>query len=292
MADNLPAPPEKFLQVLVHNHELDPTLLGLCAGYESGAWRSKEFAYHLIEWLPEFALSVEESSGIQSENCVKRLMKAAYLIYTTEKYQRRGEIGELLLHIALRQVYETIPVISKIYFEDSSNETAKGFDAVHLTKSSGKIDLWLGEAKIYKDGKEAIKAAIESLKEHIRNDYLKKEFIFIDNKLDHSHPEADSLRELLATERTLDGKIDSLVFPVLIAYNSSSVGNFSKTCDEYLSAVNAELNDLHGHFLNSYKNKLDVRIHLIFIPLKCKDGFLSDFDQKLKELHSIWNMKN
>ncbi len=52
--------------------------------------------------------------------------KAAQIVYNTTKYGSRGEFGETLLHIAIRQIYQTIPAVSKIYYKSAVNETVKG----------------------------------------------------------------------------------------------------------------------------------------------------------------------
>ena len=49
---------------------------------------------------------------------VDRLAEAAKTVYTTEKYKKRGEFGELILHLILRDFFETVPLLSKIYFKD------------------------------------------------------------------------------------------------------------------------------------------------------------------------------
>jgi hypothetical protein len=58
------------------------------------------------------------------------LRAAAQRVYATKKFANRGEFGELLLHIAARQVFNTLPEI-KVYYKDADNDTVKGFDSVH-----------------------------------------------------------------------------------------------------------------------------------------------------------------
>jgi hypothetical protein len=110
--------PREFLTVRVHELSQSPGLTGLCAGYESGDWRASQLAAHLIEWLPEFALTHKEIESLGPHNLVRLLGKAASVIYNTRTASRshrgsRGEIGEILLHVALRQVFGTLPAVSK-----------------------------------------------------------------------------------------------------------------------------------------------------------------------------------
>jgi hypothetical protein len=140
---------EDFLEIRAQKIDVSPTLIGLCAGYEAGSWRAQQLVSHMMEWLPDFALTYEERRSFGTQNAVRRMRKAAHTIYKTEKFAKRGEFGELLLHIAIRQIFNTVPAISKIYYKDSSNDTVKGFDAVHVVVSEGSLELWLGEAKFY-----------------------------------------------------------------------------------------------------------------------------------------------
>jgi len=56
---------------------------------------------------------------------------AARHIYKTKKTESRGEIGELILHIACVQEFGASPVLLKLALKTSSNDTVKGYDGVH-----------------------------------------------------------------------------------------------------------------------------------------------------------------
>jgi hypothetical protein len=61
--------PASFLTIRVHDLSVQPGLTGLCVGYEQKHWRASEFARHIIEWLPEFALNHSELADINSGIC-------------------------------------------------------------------------------------------------------------------------------------------------------------------------------------------------------------------------------
>lgn len=175
-----------FFSVHCHQLALQPSLRGVCAGYESGKWRSEQLSRYLMEWLPEFSLSFSERESIRDTNLVSQLRKAAQIVYDTDKYDRRGEFGELILHALMRETVGTQSAISKIYFKDAVNNTVKGFDAVHVLDTPNGLELWLGEVKFYKDINQAIADVVPELAAHFQDDYLKKEFVLITNKLDPS----------------------------------------------------------------------------------------------------------
>ena len=193
--------PDSFLDFLVHDLDVAPSLTGASVGYEQTIWRREQFADHILEWLPEFALSPKESASLRTNNAVTLIRKAARSIYATDKYRQRGEFGELILHILMRQVFHTIPAISKIFYKDSANDTIKGFDAVHVVNSRPELELWLGEAKFYQDIRSAIRDVAAELRVHTENDYLRQEFALIGNKIDDDWPSSDALRDLLTVQK-------------------------------------------------------------------------------------------
>ena len=204
LAVNLNPHPSPFLDVRVHRLEPSPGLTSLCAGYELKEWRCTQLADHLIEWLPDFALTHSEREGLGSHNAVALTIQAAKSVYTSEKYGRRGEIGEILLHIALRQVFKTVPAINKVFFKDSTNDTVKGFDAVHVVAAAESLELWLGEVKFYNDISSAIDDVIKEIEAHTTRDYLRAEFAAIVNKIDPAWPYASRLKLLLGKNTSLD----------------------------------------------------------------------------------------
>lgn len=128
---------------------IEPSFRVFCVGYEDSRWRAEELVRDFFNrHLTSFALNYSEWKKIDGDSAARALSRSARMVYTTDKYQRRGEFGELFLHGILRDFYDAEPAVSKIYFADGPNETAKGFDSVHVVvRSDGELDLWLGEAK-------------------------------------------------------------------------------------------------------------------------------------------------
>ena len=273
--------PESFLEICVHDVNSTLGLTGASVGYEQKLWRCNQFADHILEWLPEFALSPTEVLSIKSSNAVALIRKAARSIYATEKYRRRGEFGELLLHILMRQVFDTIPAISKIYYKDSANDTIKGFDAVHVLDTGSELELWLGEAKFYQSIRQAIRDVVKELHEHLDADYLRHEFALIGNKVEGTWPLSEALKELMHRNRTLDEVFARLCFPVLLTYDSPVVRKHDVSSDAYLSDLKNEFKK-HYHAFNQAGLPCSVRIHLFLLPLREKAELVRALDERLK----------
>lgn len=284
--------PDNFLSVIFHQVQDIGDDLALCAGFERGQWRSDQLADHMMEWLPEFALNYSELQDIGHSNALRMIKKAAKIVYQTEKYGRRGEFGELLLHIAIRQIYETLPAVSKIYYKSGANDTVKGFDAVHVVRAGDGLELWIGETKFYKTLSKAIYDVSKEIVDHLETDYLKSEFILIKNKVDLSWPEAEELNDLLHENKSLDDVFKRICIPVLLTYNSTVINASEQSDDDYKSKIEEELraaySNLRAKISSQYKEKFSedfaITVHVILVPLKEKQQLIEALDKRLKAL--------
>jgi hypothetical protein len=122
--------PVRFLERLHHKSETNSAWSVCCAGFELSVWRCKQFADHLIEWLPEYAL-LEDELRVHHGNIFVKLKQAAVRVYTSDKYESRGEAGEIALHAICREFFGTIPISPRVFYKSSSNDVIKAFDMVH-----------------------------------------------------------------------------------------------------------------------------------------------------------------
>ena len=278
--------PAPFLEFRVERVEPPPTVIGACVGYELQAWRCTGLAKHLLQWLPEFALSYSECIGMDAGSAVRRIGEAAASIYSSDKYKRRGEFGEVLLHAILRQRYKSIPLISKIYFKDSPNDTAKGFDAVHVVEGANGLELWLGEAKFYGDIVKAMAEAVSSLEDHFRANFLKTEFVAIRRKIDPRQPVPDGVMQLFEPNVSLDTVIKSIHVPVLLTYNSATVAAHQEVSTEYVQAFEREIL-AHGDTFAGKSLPQHVVVHLILVPLLEKEALVAEMHRCLKAAQEL-----
>jgi hypothetical protein len=281
-----PVKPKPFVKVRVRNLGVKPSVTALCVGYEKGDWRASQFARHIIEWLPEFALKHAELNDMNSGNAVEMIRDAAKRVYQSKKFEKRGEFGELFLHAAIREVFDSQPAISKLYYKSARNETVKGFDAVHVVESAGSLELWLGEAKFYSDIGRAVADVVKELKAHTDGNYLRDEFLLIRGKIDPSWPHAQALEDLLAENKSLDDVFARTCIAVLLTYDSPCLGVHSKCDAAYEAAFKTEVGKYHALF-TSKALPPDVTVHLILLPLNTKKRLLTELDSKLRNWQMI-----
>ena len=263
---------------------LDHDAESYCAGFEFSEWRCDGLANNLIEWIVDYALKSDELDKTNHTNCANQLKQAAYKVYTTEKYERRGEIGEIVAHAICRTYFDTIPVAARVNYLSASNDPIKAFDLVHVRyPDEGEIELWLGEAKFYKDRSSAIQAAIESVKSHIESGFLNNQKLLLGPQVSSDIPHSDKIKKLLSAEESLDELINNAVFPVLIAANSGATKKHTSTNDKYTEDIKNELQVLWKKLITSGLAK-EVKLMLIYVPLADKDQLSTAFDTRLKAL--------
>src|SRR6266849_3226889 len=261
--------PDHFFEVRLQILDENPGLTAVCAGYELKQWRHKQVAGHLIKWLPEFALTYTELQKLKGYNAAELIAKAVRSVYMADKYQKRGEIGELLLHVICREVFKTYPAITKYFYKDSSNNTVKGFDAVHVVITKAGLELWLGESKFYDDINDAIAAAIEDLKSHTKRNYMRAEFATLRNMLDKKWPHAVKLEKLIHPNVSLDEIFEAVCIPVLLTYNSDTIAAYNEVSIKFKEAF--ETGALkHFQDLSSKHPFKKIRVPLFLFPARSK----------------------
>ena len=205
-------------------------------------------------------------------------------VYISENYKRRGEVGEIAAHAICRTYFETIPIAARVNYLSASNDPVKAFDLVHVRYvNGGDIELWLGEAKFFKTRSSAISDAITSIESHITAGFLKNEKLLLGPQVSDDIPHSAKIKELLASETSLDDLFSNAVFPVFIAANSGATKKHTEPCEQYIAGVAKEMNSLWEKLKASGLTK-KITLKLIYVPLGDKDKLNTAFDNRLKGL--------
>ncbi|MER8745494.1 DUF1837 domain-containing protein [Mesorhizobium sp. M1004] len=275
--------PERFLERIVFDEIQSPSRSACCAGFELQAWRCKPFVNHLIEWLPDYALA-ESELNVSHGNIYVKLQQAAARVYTSAKYKKRGEAGEIALHAVCRDYFDTMPIAPRVFYKNASNDVVKSFDMVHARfPLGGDLELWLGESKLFTNSSDAISDAISSVGAHIKQGFLTNEKLLLGPQISRAAPHYDEIIHLFKSQTSLDYFLRASVFVIGIASNSDALSIATELNDTYRSAVSRELDKLASKVAASDLPRT-LKIVLIYIPLLNKDVLLDEFDRRLKGL--------
>lgn len=270
-----------------------------------------EFTQAVINTIPEYVFAQYENSDIPQTDAVEKLREAAKSIYKIHDYEimrrwyleedksveneinhignsRRGEFGELILHLLLRDFKHTIPLVSKVYFKDTTGIPAHGFDAVHITPDDGV--LWLGESKFYTDSERGVKALVGDLEKHFKREYLNEQFLIIKKNLENnSIPQRDEWIEKLTQCNKLSDKLNMINIPLLCTYPNDIYNLFcdldSKEAVEYHEK---NIRELKTYFdkNNQHPLKNQLNVILLLFPIKDKKELITKLHERL------WHMQN
>jgi len=275
--------PKRFLDRLYFQEGGNPVDGICCAGFELKAWRCVPFAEHLIEWLPEYALP-EDELAVNHGNMYVKLKQAAVRVYTSEKYKKRGEAGEIALHAICRDYFGTLPISNRVFYKSASNDVVKAFDMVHARfPDNGGVELWLGESKLYMDTKEAIAEALKSVTEHLEQGFLKEQKLILGPQIPKTTPRYAELMQLFEPQTSLDKFISSGVFVIGILSTSAACGAATQITPAYKAELEKEFAEISKRLAKSALTE-SIRVVLIYVPLADKEGFVTAFDSKLKGL--------
>ncbi|WP_452223227.1 HamA C-terminal domain-containing protein [Lacinutrix chionoecetis] len=303
---------EKIITHKVNDAELSTFLVGFDINDDGEIeYRSKPLIKKLSDVIYEFAFGFHDGEETANNEILSKLTEAAKSIYkidafqkvkdiydndgsidddVEDKYLRRGEFGELILHLLLRDFHNSIPLLSKIYFKDSFGATVHGFDAIHIEKNSK--TLWLGESKLYKNGKAGIKALIQDIDEHFKSDYLNSEFLIVSKKLKHfdNIPEKDYWLDLMSKSSKLIDQLDSINIPLLCTYDCELFNKYSdENCEDFKKEYLAEMNELKQYFDDNNKHPLKTKLNIILIlfPVQNKVELVKGLHNKLSLLQKL-----
>lgn len=275
------------------------------------SYRWSPFIQCLLSALHEFAYGFHEGTATDNTETVAKLVEAARSIYKIsefervkqiyekgdhiaddldDKFLRRGEFGELILHVLLRTHHNTIPLLSKIYFKDSLGHAVHGFDCVHvdpITKT-----LWLGESKLYLDPKRGLKELINDIHSHFTADYLEAEFMLISKKirLFDNIPLSEEWQRILSKTTKLKDKFTRINIPLLCTYSCELFNSYSEESHaDFKAAYEDKMRQLKKYFDDSYDHpfKDHLNIVVILFPVPSKIELVKRLHHKLSLLQQL-----
>jgi hypothetical protein len=259
----------------------EATLKAYNVGFDSKKFRLKPLVDIICRVIPEFSFGYHEGIKVPHVEMYEKFQEAAEIIYQTDKFKKRGEFGELILHLLLRDFHNTVPLISKIYFKDSHDMAVHGFDAVQVTDDGKKRKLWLGESKLYKSGQAGVAELVRDLKKHVKADFIRREFQLLYKKLPNQIKDIEYWRDLMDKHTKLEDIFDSIVIPMVCTYSSDLFKTHDDATTSFFADFTKECKELQTYF-EKKKPKTDVEIILLLLPVSNKDELNHALHNRLK----------
>jgi hypothetical protein len=313
-------------------------------GFDFGRYLNEELTEVLMDVIVDFAFGYH--TGILKNYDRRILKEAAKAIYRIDefkevkwvyvddnselsdselvaekKYLKKGEFGEMILHLLLRDFFNTEPLVSKIHFKDTDNAVVHGFDIVHIGNDltdSTQNSIYLGESKLYsrkngEAGKHGIKDLVQDITHHFKTDFLYREIALINKKRDAFKPleeycDANTreeyqqfiinkkawfelLKKVENREEKLQNFFKSVTIPLICTYQSEVFQNITdETSAEFQNELSNEVSELKALFdkeLNSIVDeigepvKTELNIVLVLFPIPSKRDLVRTLHEKL-----------
>ena len=161
---------EKFeaIPLSVNRKNLNFALVKL----KSNSFDYKNLIKHLENAAVYYALPKKRIDELKSEGLLKDLIDETKEKFKSSKYNE-GEGGELISYCINEDVLHAPKILSKLKLKTNSEDYVKGADGVHLLKlDDNTYEVIFAESKMYKDLKQAVNKAFESIDRFISGDAI------------------------------------------------------------------------------------------------------------------------
>lgn len=268
--------------------ELDSATNCFHLNYESERYRQDALVGLIQDAIPSFALTHSEYVKYLQERAVSDLNRSSINRISTAHKNAKGDYGELLLFLIL-EAFESAPkFVTKVKLRSTKKDQIKGYDCAHFTiDEEDNVTLWLGEAKFHSSIYGAVDDAIESLNDHMQDDYIRNELdilhdnIEVNSLLDQHY--YDVLEPYLRRSKSLDDvKIN---VPVLLTYDSKVIKKSkSHLGEDFAEAMNKEIATYSKSQLKdkAWPKHASVSISFYLFPLES----VAYIKQKLAEIEN------
>lgn len=284
-------------------------LLAIVNDYESYEWRYEKFITYIMNRITECALSKQERDAlIEKQNWHSLSMDAKESIRKCQKKNLEddaipknayAEIAEILLYGIMKDYYNALPVVPKIFYKQNKNDYAKGADSVHIViENNSNFSLWLGEAKFYANFDSGFEKAIESIETLLSDKQkMERECTILTNMKDLELFLVDKvdllmkIRATLSSNTTLDKIKHILHIPILILHECE-ITKKEKDNESYESKIVAEYQSKFDKIVTKLNDKLSdekiphidrISFHTIVFPVPCKETVIELFDKEMNK---------
>lgn len=212
---NFPTSPFKYC---INCNADTPNIKGIEIGFTFNQWNLSDFTELVYDWIIDYCLSHKQQANFTGGR--RSLFKYARSHYPVEDL---SALGDLCLHIAIRESYSTIPIMNKLF--DVNNKT---FSCTHAVLNFNSIELWMGASAVTTNIEAAVKSAIESINYIIDVKSLKNRLIALTSEIDESWPHKDKLQRLADSKLNLDERFDKIIIPIFLMHNSDLITHYDK----------------------------------------------------------------
>ena len=265
--------------------------------FEDGNWQYGYFNDYIFNNIALTALSASEREKIPNYS-QSQLRKACNNLRLTDTQADNGlgsEIAEILLYAIMKEHYNALPAVPKIYCKQNPNMYAFGADSVHIVLGDDTFSIWYGEAKFYnRIDKEQLKTVANSVHNSLKTAKIRKENSIITDlrELDielGNDARKDIIFSLLDSKTSIDKLKPLLHIPIMVLYECDLTASQTELTDDYKNELKKlQLENAKSYF--SIQDEIctdifkyaDITFHLIYFPVPDKKKVVDIFTKNAK----------
>jgi len=277
--------PDFELRLIENDH-----LLSIINDFEDGKWRYKKFQNYIWDNIAETTLNYKEREALVNQSLLTAAAKNLRLSDKDDATGEGSELAEILLYALMKDHYKALPVVPKIFYKQNTQDYAKGSDSVHIViEDNEEFSLWFGEAKFYNSvDNSRLSRIVESVKNSLRTDKLKKECSIISGVSDISYIIGDKIAEkvkaVLSYQNSIDTIKELIHVPILLLYECSITKAESVLTEEYRSNIKELHIDIAKRYFSKQLEQISdiflyekIKFHFILFPVPDKENIVSKF---------------
>jgi len=274
------------------------SLLSMANDYQEGKWRHSKFHNFVWDNIAETSLSYSERESL-IDHSHSKLVAAAQSLRLTDSDKDIGkgsELAEIVLYGIMKNHYDALPVVPKIFYKQNSQDNAKGADSVHIVLDrDDDFTVWFGEAKFFNNISDArLGDIVKSVGNSLITTKLKRENSIITNVPDIDHLISNKLlleniKKALSYRESIDNIKPKLHIPILIIHECEITEKNGRFNDEYKESIISFHKDrATAYFKKQLKamSEIDmyesITFHLILFPVPDKEKIVTRFVNKVR----------
>ena len=191
----------------------------------------------------------------------------------------------------MKEHYNALPVIPKIFDKQNPKMYAFGADGVHIVLDEDDFSIWYGEAKFYeKIDLPQLKKIANSVHNSLETAKIRKENSLVTDLRDleellKNDSRKDNILLLLDDKTSIDKLKPHLHIPIMILYECELTAKQHELTDDYKNRLKSiQMENAKSYFAiqddlckdNIFKYS-DITFHLIYFPVPNKDKVVNIF---------------
>jgi len=266
--------------------------------FEDGQWRYSKFQSFIWDNIAETSLSYKERESLVNHSLLVAAAKNLRLTDSDQEDIGRGsELAEIVLYGIMKNHYQALPVVPKIFYKQNSQDNAKGADSVHIVlEPNDSFSIWFGEAKFYNNIEDArLSSIVASVENSLKTDKLKKENAIITNVQDLDDLVLDEsvrkkIKQTLSNRSSIDELKPRLHIPILIMHECEITEKATQLDEQYREKILSFHRDRATSYFKKQIKALkdsvhlysDISFHIILFPVPSKKKIVDKFVSNVK----------